>query len=308
MTCANHHLVAAAFRCDGCSRTLCADCVEEGHRLLFCRSCGERALPLAVDAPATAPALRAAQRRSRAAAYTFTDALGYPLRGTGAAAYWSLVAALFLLELASAVPFFGIFAAAFGLLFVAGVALLLPRFLFSIAATTADGEDELPDWPDFDFWELTGDALRFLAIALLCFLPAAALIRLTGCGPLEMLLVEPREGRCLAALVPGFVIAAAVGIPAFASTAAYRSPWLFFRVDLHARAVAVAPGEWARAVAAIAGMMLVGAILPGVLSSLPLIGSLLATAIQLYALFLGAHLAGVWFRRHPEAMARAYRD
>jgi hypothetical protein len=28
--------------------------------------------------------------------------------------------------------------------------------------------------------------------------------------------------------------------------------------------------------------------------------------VQLYALFLGAHLAGVWFRRHPAAMERIY--
>ncbi|HEX6201693.1 MAG TPA: hypothetical protein VF100_01745 [Thermoanaerobaculia bacterium] len=38
----------------------------------------------------------------------------------------------------------------------------------------------------------------------------------------------------------------------------------------------------------------------------PLVGSLAASAVQLYALFLGAHLTGVWFRRHPAEMERAY--
>jgi DNA-directed RNA polymerase subunit RPC12/RpoP len=45
-SCATHPAAAAVYRCDGCGRLLCPDCVQEGHRLLFCRHCRERALPL----------------------------------------------------------------------------------------------------------------------------------------------------------------------------------------------------------------------------------------------------------------------
>jgi hypothetical protein len=36
-TCVVHPETAATFRCDGCGRLLCSACVEQGHRLLFCR-------------------------------------------------------------------------------------------------------------------------------------------------------------------------------------------------------------------------------------------------------------------------------
>lgn len=47
--CATHPKKRASFVCDGCGELLCWDCVEEGAHLMFCRLCGERALPL--DAP-----------------------------------------------------------------------------------------------------------------------------------------------------------------------------------------------------------------------------------------------------------------
>ena len=305
-TCATHVGAAAAFRCDGCGRLLCPDCVEEGHRLLFCRLCGERALPLAAGEPATVPARQRTAQRAAAARYGFADALIYPLRGTGGHGFLGLVALIWLLELAAAFPLFGIVAGIVGSIFALAVLLLLPRFLFAIAATTARGDDELPDWPDFDLWELIGGAIHFLAIGILCLLPAWALLDLAGCGLREVFLGHASLGACLAALAAGFVLAVALWVPAFGAAAVYQSPWLFFRLDLHARAVAAAPGEWAQAVAMIAALLVLGTVLPALLAFLPLVGSLAATTVQLYALFLGAHLAGVWFRRRPETMERVY--
>lgn len=305
-TCATHPEAAAPFRCDGCARQLCDECVEHGHRLLFCRLCGERALPLEADRPATVPALRSARRRAAATRYTLADALAYPLRGTGGYAFWSVVVLTWIFDLAGAVPLLGIVAGAVGGFFGMIVALLLPRFLFAIAATTAAGEDELPDWPDFDFWELLVGAVHFLAVALFCLLPTWGFLRLAGCGFVEVMTGETSMLACLGALALGFVAAVALWVPAFGADAVYQTPWLFFRLDLHARAVAAAPGEWARTVALVGALLVAGTILPAVLSFLPLVGSLVASPVQLYALFLGAHLAGVWFRRHPEAMERVY--
>lgn len=252
------------------------------------------------------PARRAAHRRAAATRYGFADAFAYPFRGAGAYGFLGLLALTWLLDLAGAVPFFGIAAGVAGTLFGLLVGLLLPRFLFAVAATTAEGEDELPDWPDFDVWELFGGAVHLLAIGVLCLLPAWGLLQLAGCGFVDLLLGRASLGACLAALAGGFALAVALWVPAFGAGAVYRTPWLFFRLDLHARAVAVAPGEWALVVALVAGLLVAGTALPLVLSFVPLVGSLAASAVQLYALFLGAHLTGVWFRRHPAEMERAY--
>ena len=45
--CAAHPERAAVYECDGCGKLLCEECIEEGHRLLCCRHCGERALQTA---------------------------------------------------------------------------------------------------------------------------------------------------------------------------------------------------------------------------------------------------------------------
>lgn len=306
--CATHQGAVAPYRCDGCAQLLCVDCVSEGHRLLFCRLCGERALPLAPAAATTAPGQRAAARRATAATYTFADALAYPLRGTGGYAFWSVLAVLGLLGLARLVPVLGILAGALATIFGIVLLFLLPRFLFAIAATTAQGDDELPDWPDFDAWDLVAGALHFVAIAFLCLVPAWALLEVAGCGLGDVLLGEASAGRCLAALTAGFVLAVGLWVPAFGSGAVYQTPWLFFRLDLHARAIAAAPGEWVQAVAMLAALLVAGVVLPALVGWLPLVGSLAGTAVQLYALFLGAHLAGVWFRRHPTAMEAIYLD
>lgn len=305
-TCATHPRAGAPYRCDGCAQLLCVDCVSEGHRLLFCRLCGERALPLAPSAAATAPGQRAAARRAAAATYTFTDALTYPLRGTGGYAFWSVVAVLGLLGLAQLLPVLGILAGAVGAIFGIALLFLLPRFLFAIAATTAQGEDELPDWPDFDVWDLVAGALHFVAIAFLCLAPTWALLEVAGCGLGDVLLGRASAGRCLAPLAGGFVLAVGLWVPAFGAAAVHQTPWLFFRLDLHARAVLVAPAEWARAVAMLSALLVAGVVLPILVGWLPLVGSLAGTAVQLYALFLGAHLAGVWFRRNAGPLERIY--
>lgn len=47
--CSTHPQERALFVCDGCGERLCWDCIKEGAHLIFCRLCGERAIPL--DAP-----------------------------------------------------------------------------------------------------------------------------------------------------------------------------------------------------------------------------------------------------------------
>ena len=86
VVCAAHPNVAARFQCDGCGKLLCDQCIEESHRLLLCRLCGERALPLHAGAPATAQERQQSTRAAAVAAggaYGIGSALLYPFRGSG---------------------------------------------------------------------------------------------------------------------------------------------------------------------------------------------------------------------------------
>ncbi len=177
-SCARHPDRAAAFVCDGCGKTLCEECVEEGHRLLFCRLCGERALPLATGAPATTPQ-RERQRRV-SAAYGVRDALGYPLRGLGRYLFVGWVAAATLRHLWGPLGFWP------WLVYIAILALA-PGLLLAIVRTSMDGATELPDWPDFfDAGERVSEIGAFVLVGVVSGLPATALLSLAGCGVAEV--------------------------------------------------------------------------------------------------------------------------
>jgi len=297
-TCARHPAIAT-HRCDGCGQPLCDDCVQVGHRLLFCRLCGERALPLAPGGAATVPE----RRRAAAADYRIADALGYPFRGFGAYVFWGFVV-LWLVP-TFAVALFGVFGI---LAYVVHVllALSLPLFLFAVASSTARGEDELPDWPTFDAWEAFVSLLLFVMVAVISLVPLAILARLAGCGPLELLTGEASIGLCLLVGVAGSALGVLVWVIVFGATATYHSGWLWFRVDLHAKAVAVAPREYLAIAGLVAALVAGGQVLAAALSFVPALGEVAAIVVQTYSLFVGAHLAGVYLRRHRPALDAIY--
>jgi len=304
--CARHPDKPAEFRCDGCGARLCGECIQEGHRLLFCRLCGERALPLDATAAATSIGRQREAVREAAAAYSYREALRYPFRGLGGYAYWGLLGLLLLFELISSLlPFGGCFVALPQVL----VALLLPGFLFRITETTARGADELPDWPEFSFWENLADLFLFVLISLVSQLPMVLCLFVFRCDLDSLFLGQATVGRCVAALTLGFFGTVALWLPSFGSSAVYSTWWLFFRFDLHARAALVDPVEYLAAVALIGGLLVAGAVAPMLLVFLPLpamIWGLVGDAVVAYALFVAAHLAGVYFRRHPAELERVY--
>jgi len=174
--CSTHQEAAAVYECDGCGKLLCEGCIEVGHRLLFCRHCGELAVPLA-GAPATTSEL--AQEHRVRAAYGFADALSYPFRGLGLYLYTGYVLLVMLLEVAGGVPGLGCAVLIVQLV----ILLLLPGFLFAIVRTSAEGETELPDWPDFaELGERLGECLSFVLLTAMAFLPTWLLLYLTDCG------------------------------------------------------------------------------------------------------------------------------
>lgn len=313
-TCAVHAAQAATHRCDGCGETLCDDCIRPSHRLILCGLCGELALPLtgaaagagagaAGGAAAVGPPVKSTEfrrRRARGAPYGLTDALLYPFRGTGGAVFWSYVVLLLLFDLISTLPLAGCLVVIPRIL----IAMMLPRLLFTVVRTTAEGEDELPDWPDFDvdmIWSWIGDALVMVGIVLVSALPGIALYHLLGCSVAGLL-----AGECWGVVPAGFFLGVLLWIPTMGATSVYDSAWLLPRVDLHLRALAARPGLAFTLTALLAGLFVGGYALRFALGLVPIVGWLASTLLGVYTLFTGAHLAGVYFRRNYDALERLY--
>ncbi len=112
--CNQHPDRGAGYHCESCGNYLCDDCVDSGHALLFCRVCGEQALPVTAGVshstttvasagiPSTASVAGShVQARQRQKAvfgpYSFREALFYPFRGLGAFLYVGAILAMLFL-------------------------------------------------------------------------------------------------------------------------------------------------------------------------------------------------------------------
>lgn len=305
LTCAQHPTAQAAFGCESCGRLLCMECVQEGHRLFFCRPCGERAMPLDRREAATTTLRRVQRARAVAARYGWAEAFAYPLRGRGAFAFWSYVAVIALFAVIEGVFRFGGCLTFFPR---AILSALVTPFLFDIARTTARGENELPDWPEWEPWGVFKKTVLLWAVGAVCLLPAGGVLAIAGCGFRGLTAGAGSLLACMLLLGVGLVLALALWLFAFGSTAVYETPWLFFRLDLHARAAWAAGNDLLIATAFNGALM--GAV-PVVWLGLqlfvhPIAADVASQALTLYALLLSAHLAGVIFRRHPDAMEAVY--
>lgn len=297
-SCATHGDVEATFRCDGCGKLLCQDCIEEGHRLLFCRSCGERAMPLAIETPAAAHELRRTAKRDTP--YGLRDALMYPFRGLGRFLYWGYVLVLCLFAFLATVPGLGCAVLLMRLL----ILILLPGLLFAIVRTTAEGETELPDWPDWSaggerLWEWFGALLAFVV----AILPTGIILYLSGCGFEEL-----SEWRflCSLGLLVGSILGAALWIPAFGAVAVEWNPWMALRIDLHVRALtSVGVDAW-KTLGLLVALLVVRQALGLILLPIPLLGGFAQIMVATYTLLMGAHFIGLLFRRHAALLDAIY--
>jgi len=301
-TCVVHPDHTATYRCDGCHRALCDDCVQMSHRLILCGVCGEMAIPLATGRATSATTVRRTQAME--GPYSLLDSLLYPLRGRGSGVFWSYVALLVVLSALASVPVIGCFIVIPMLI----VGLMLPRLLFTIVRATAGGDNELPDWPELDFWERLADALAFAAIFVISWLPAVALVLVSGCG--ARLVQEGGWGAagpsCWVPVVVGALLSQALWITALGAPSVFDSFWLLPRVDLHVRALFVAPGEAAVVACLLGGLWLASFGFELGFRAIPLLGGVASTALGVYTQFTGAHLVGLYFRRNAERLERLY--
>ena len=300
MGCANHPEVPASYRCDGCGRELCVECVDEGHRLLTCPACGELALPLATAVAASAPQL--ARKRARERPYSFADALLYVFRGKGLYVFGSYLGALAVLGFLSWFPIIGCAANLVTLIFVLVVSFLVPGALFAIARTTATGDDELPDWPDFlSIGERLSEILNFVVIGLISALPLVALLGLAGCAGWG-----PMPAHCWLLLVLGWFLAMMIWVPAFAAVAVFQEGWLAFRMDLHLRALAVGGADLGLTALLATALVVSGQVLSVLLGFLPFVGFIASAAAGMYGWFTAAHLVGLFYRRRHDDLQAIY--
>jgi hypothetical protein len=285
--CSTHPAVPAAFRCEACGRLLCEECTQKSHALFLCRHCGERALPVGGSAPVTVKEHERRQRVTRA--YSISQAFAYPFRGMG---LYLFLAALLCLAFVEVVG---------GLAFLLWV--LMVGIQFKIVSTTADGEDELPDWPDYmAFWEWFPDVLAYLGIALLQFAPIVAYAYVVGAD--NLLWGEPNLLLWIGCAFCAWV-GCALALTALAAAGRF-GPGAAIRVDLHGKAF-LAAGRDALVIADLVFVLGIAVfVVRSALSAIPIAGAAAAGVLGAYWLFTSAHLAGLMVRRHSEAFEAIY--
>lgn len=299
-SCATHPETAARYECDGCHQSLCDECIQESHRLLLCRLCGERALPLEASAPATS---QERQQRTRPAhaqgPYGIGQALFYPFRGSGLLLF---IAALITGGGVEFLRRFGF--GCFPIILWLGWLSLLVGIQFKIVASTVRWENELPDWPEyFSFGERLVELLTWVVIALLNYGPFVGYLLLFGAQGL--LTSEPSVAFWLGAAA-ALWLGTALSVMALGSAAVHwrRSA---LRIDQHLRALVASGGDGLKTVNITFVLLGIFVTLRGVLGAqIPLVGTALAGIVGLYWIFLAPHLVGLLFRSRREALHAIY--
>ena len=190
------------------------------------------------------------------------------------------------------------------ILLALGALYLAPGLSFAIVRRTAEGNDELPDWPDWTQPGRFAEVVAMLVLGLMAVLPAGLLVSLSACEA-SLLLGSP---GCLLLGWSGLLLGAFLFVPAIGATASFGNPWLAVRWDLHVRALARTWRDSVRLALVIVGLYLFGGALGWGLSFLPLVGWLLRIGIQVYSWFLGMHLIGLLVRRHEDVLETIYFD
>lgn len=227
----------------------------------------------------------------------------YPLRGQGALLLLAYVGLLALLPLTAIVPGAGL--AAF---FVEiAIALLVPGLLYAIVRRTAEGDDEMPDWPDFaEGGERLRETLTFLGTAAMALAPAGLALVVSGCDLSDVLRVGEDSAACWLALAAGLTLGLPLAIPMFGALAIYGNLDLLLRLDLHARALAAARRDALGAILVAYASCAAGQLLAHGLARFPILGGALAAGATAYGSFVAAHVVGLMFRRHAAALDAIY--
>jgi hypothetical protein len=235
--CKNHYKNAARHKCPKCQRHFCDLCVNTrgsaAGGLKFCKVCSSQCLPVSVAAHAPKPI-----NYFRSVPQAFR----YPFVGNGPIL---LIGGTFFFGILDAANFISRYAAAYGMramtiraviiTFVLGAGYLF-SYLKNVIYSTANGDRQLPDWPELSEWhaDIVSPMFQFVVISTLSFGPAivfgiwfaedypwaVAPLVLLGCFYFPMGLLAVAMFDSLAALNPVFVTASILKIPREYSIAA----------------------------------------------------------------------------------------
>jgi hypothetical protein len=300
--CLRHPGETAAYICDGCGEFLCIDCTREGKALTFCALCGERALPVdevgrvvETRAPVVAP-------KRAARAYSIADGLLFPFRGLQGI-------------------FFGVFAVLVGavegvgfyqpegspLLDPArvGFALALASVLADAVRSTAEGENDLESIPDYrEIGMRFREVASLVIVGGLTLATVAFFLSVLGCFD-SLLSGQGVSFGCILGLVVGLEVSAFLWLLGFGAGALMDSVMTTIRLDQHWVALRLHGGDALRLTVPPMVFLVVGVALPWLVPGY-LVTYLLRAVLVLYAAFLTAHLAGLFFRWHLEPLRKLY--
>ena len=167
--CKFHPKAAATWHCDTCHEYLCDLCINvrnlTGTVRHLCRKCGNDLTPVAIEY---------AEPERENFFTTLPGAFRYPCRGDGLILMGTGAVCFALLRLMRFAPLAGGIVALGAGVFMTGY---LFSYLKEIVATTGNGRNTMPDWPDFNNWtdDILPPAFQFYAIAVLTFGPAIVL-------------------------------------------------------------------------------------------------------------------------------------
>jgi hypothetical protein len=155
--CKVHPDILAEWQCEGCWGVFCSPCVKDlsvgKMRVAVCTACGERTIPLTPIEKGIPP---------RSFFPEVPGAFSYPFRKKG---WIMLIVGTLFFTFMNLIPFVGWLIAGY-----------LCSFAIKIIACSANGEDEMPDWPDLtNVWDDIILPLALLLLTLfLCLVPALA--------------------------------------------------------------------------------------------------------------------------------------
>ncbi len=243
-----------------------------------------------------------ALRRQRilAAAYSWKQALLYPLRGLGLQTGGILLGTLLVLDFLALIPPLGTTLRVLSALVLFAALGLFPP----IVRATLAGRNLLPAWAELANarrWAL--DLLRMAGLVALACLPL--LLWLATRGWHGALGAESLPFGWLLAALLGW-LAAAFLVTASGATEAFGGRQML-RLERHGRSLAATDGD---------GLLIAGGVFAGVLllvllratavPSAPWLFGPFVRAIEVYALLAVPHLVGVVVRRHRVELARIY--
>jgi len=269
--CKWHPRARARFYCAHCKHSFCDLCVEtraaSGVVHKVCRKCGAECEPVSEVPVAAAPPPTFGS--------LIPGAFVYPFKGSGVIL---LVGGAIFFFLLGFLHFFG---------------LLITGYLFSyakrIVATSANGEAEPPDWPDFTNWydDILAPYGHLISLVVLTYFPAWALaVFLPETTPF-------RSGLVIAATVIGSFLApmgmlALSMFDTFTALNPMALVWSILRIPGHYFVDAVAFGT------VIGAYMFCDAFI-GTILPVPFVGRLVAGCLNLYLLAVAMRILGLLY-------------